>query len=399
MIAKAFILIFAIASLQRACAINHRRRIPVHLDINKEMPEEIKIYASEAFRNGVYYFIKRSIAAAYRIGDVTCGEKMIYPGDVSDFDRFVFVADLPNDQRYLRVVCKTRNRSGIERRVVEFLANPDSCEFTRIKREPVEIDLLIQDNTEVIEVEEDPRTMTKRFSIRGEAVYKYTLGIVRYGIHTLNRKIQNLTGRIIVWTGGMEDPKITVISRYADGIKTEIKYIFSSGKFLLDHRKISEYFLKPWDEREVDQNKYHQDSQHEESASSSTSTQGSDTEQAGPSTTSLQTIDASQLFEKPLLKDPQKPPERRGNEQILQPCETMALGYGYKLFQNTEYEWAAGKHASSRSTYPAPGFYHDFVEEAYKQQGLTYTDSNFYQTNAMANVANNAAYEWNEYAE
>ncbi|EKX73677.1 hypothetical protein BEWA_037130 [Theileria equi strain WA] len=346
---KSIILLFTITSSNHASAIHHRKRIPINLDIAKEIPYEIKVIMSEKTARGFYYYMKRSIITAYRIGDVLFDGKLLCPGNSMDFDRFVFSVTLPRRRKYIRIVSKTRLGNSSERKIVEFITEPFSLTFHEVVRKPVEIDILTQMDTEVINVDEEVSSRTVKFSVREDFEHQATIGVVRYGASVLNRKVRGLIYRSVVWKGGVINPHITIISKYNDGTTIETNYSFEDDDFVLHSKKLGQCYLKPWDEEPAGDESYDSEALRRKNGPGysydvDSMPQGTSKDHDGAAPSEV-AINASKRTK----------PVRH-------------------LFKNTEYEWDVGNHDPSRAIYPMSGFYHDFEREAYKVQGLSFPE-------------------------
>ncbi|EKX73628.1 hypothetical protein BEWA_036640 [Theileria equi strain WA] len=136
------------------------------------------------------------------------------------------------------------------RNVDEFLKQTTDPEYKQIFRIPVDIDITMQPETDVIELKEFSERNIKKFTVKPEMRLRFTLGLVRFGRHVLNRRIRGLIDRDIIWEGGLEMPRITLFSRYRNGNCVTSKYVYAGDEtgFALEHRKTIQVFKHPRDE-------------------------------------------------------------------------------------------------------------------------------------------------------
>ncbi|EKX73583.1 hypothetical protein BEWA_036190 [Theileria equi strain WA] len=179
---------------------------------------------------------------------------MILPGDAREMERFIFMHHLPNCTVYVRIVTKAKFRGGNRRKIMEYMTRVNENKFYQIVRTPINVDILSQNSTNVIQVDDNFQYTAKRFRVRDEMTYRFTIGMVRYGTFLLSNKAQSLIDRRIIWEGGLERPFIKIISTLTYGERHIVSYKFVGPEagFVIDSRKTTKIFLNPKDERFVD---------------------------------------------------------------------------------------------------------------------------------------------------
>ncbi|EKX74120.1 hypothetical protein BEWA_041580 [Theileria equi strain WA] len=175
---------------------------------------------------------------------------MIMKGNEDDMNRFLFYALLERGVRYLRIVSKYIRFGKPAREVAEFIQRPGEGRYTRLVRKTVDIEVITQQNTRTIQVEEGSATKARRFSVRKEMKLEASIGVVRYCCYVVNAKVHGLIERKVIWEGGHDAPVITVISLYSEGYCLTTKHVFKGiGRgFRMENRVWTPIFLSPKDE-------------------------------------------------------------------------------------------------------------------------------------------------------
>ncbi|AFZ79586.1 signal peptide-containing protein [Theileria equi strain WA] len=217
-------------SAKNACSLPPKEKVAIDLNLTGETPIGVRTRHSGMIVNGLYYHMKRAMASGYRLGNIKYGDQLILPEDVRDSERYVLFINPEGCKKYLRVVTKSIYRGKRERRIHEFIAEPTGDRFQRVVRTLVHIDLYTQGNTEIIEVEEDVKNMTKKYRIRSEMKLKYAIGAVRCGRQIINRKIQNIVDREVIWEGGAHKPEISIVTVDIEGDKGVERYEYTGDE-------------------------------------------------------------------------------------------------------------------------------------------------------------------------
>ncbi|EKX72488.1 signal peptide containing protein [Theileria equi strain WA] len=244
---------FAILIAKYASTSPFKERVPLDVDTSCEPVHGIGVVRSEQFPGARYYYVRTTFAVKYRIGLVAHGNQILLPGNDLDFYRIVFYRPWADGRRYVRVVTKTLGPGYRGFRVVyEFYKGKDDQRFKYIYRTCVDLDLLDQEENHIIKID-DMGSGAKRFHVQSEKCTELKICVVKYGRYTLDKEIEGLIDRNVIWEGGILYPTITIISRYNNGtcVATKYKYAGIEDGFVLVSRQESEIFLGPSDEKIV----------------------------------------------------------------------------------------------------------------------------------------------------
>ncbi|EKX73484.1 hypothetical protein BEWA_035200 [Theileria equi strain WA] len=242
-------ILFITPFMQHACAVYYKERSPIDLDIAYELPPQICVSISETHPNGRYFYLKKSIANRFRLGLITCADSVIFLGNEKDMLRFVFLQELDDGKRYMRIVSKLADYHGnARRRVDEFVKLPTVTRFLRLFRTLLYMDIPTQEPNHMIQVETDIQSGALKFSIRPEMKLEVTIGVVKFGRYMVNWRTHGLMERDVIWEGGVDNPHIKMTSLFNDGTRVETTYGFDGRGFIMGSRSQISIFLDPCDE-------------------------------------------------------------------------------------------------------------------------------------------------------
>ncbi|AFZ80025.1 hypothetical protein BEWA_028750 [Theileria equi strain WA] len=173
---------------------------------------------------------------------------MIIPGDPRVMSRYV-LAWLKNDKsKYVRVISRYRTCGNFFTNIQEFIKRPSDTSYSHVARTPLLLNVLSQETDEYINVvdvvgDEYYSPGVREFTVQSEKMDEVIIGEVRYGRYIINSRVEDLIFRKVTLEGGSYNPRITITSRYNDGMDITTSYIYISGetnKFYLweDRRKM-----------------------------------------------------------------------------------------------------------------------------------------------------------------
>ncbi|EKX72369.1 hypothetical protein BEWA_048360 [Theileria equi strain WA] len=175
----------------------------------------------------------------YAIGDVFDGQELIIPGDPRNTSRYVLVVPRKDGAKYIRILDRYKGYTGkLKANVLEFLRYPTDLHYTKIQRIPLELDVFYQTPTDVVNAEllvnwqkhnedvangratmdtpENLETIPTKFTIQERMQDEVVLGVVKYNGYIVESRTDGLLNREVTWEGGVEQPRIIILSRYAD---------------------------------------------------------------------------------------------------------------------------------------------------------------------------------------
>ncbi|AFZ80675.1 signal peptide-containing protein [Theileria equi strain WA] len=193
-------------------------KIPVDIDITREIPEQIKEKRLLSLTDGSSYSIRNRYKYSHKIGAVYDGDELLFEDDDENIARYVY---LINDQDYAKLVTIIDTKKGNDgydfketHRVIKVTGDPN---YTPFVRNPIEIDVLADDYHEGVET-----TISGQgdmiFKLESDFAHYAYIGVVRYGNFIVNDVVKNgmFSKTVILDTNGAQ-PKITIRYDMEDG--------------------------------------------------------------------------------------------------------------------------------------------------------------------------------------
>ncbi|EKX73366.1 signal peptide containing protein [Theileria equi strain WA] len=213
-------------------------KIPVTLDISKGIPKEVAATLSVGLPISFTYIIKPGYRRTHRIGKIADDDEVIIEDNEMNSNRFAFYFGTDSGREYIRVFNVISLSSGSIIHIDEFSRETTDLVYKRIFRKPVDLDLLSQNYNELINVSVLSDTnhtegITGCFTIKPEASLSAIIGAVSYGGYTIEDRVDGLIYRKVIWEGGLNNPKITIISRYNDSSETKQTFVRGEQGFIL----------------------------------------------------------------------------------------------------------------------------------------------------------------------
>lgn len=231
----------------------------VNFDISGPLHKYFEMVPSKEHLGGANYTIRGSYRHTHILGDVMDGKELLQHGDPRAISRYVLVHPRKDGSKYIRMIMRPRENNGTTRIVDEFV-KPIGLPYRPINRTPVDIDILTQENDQYIHTEliadwslydqhpgiipEDIETMPIMFSIQENVQDNVVIGVVKFGQHILEKKVDGLMERKVTWEGGLEAPTVTITSRYKDGTEIENQHRFEIVPQTFIPRNLKKRFIK-----------------------------------------------------------------------------------------------------------------------------------------------------------
>ncbi|AFZ80101.1 signal peptide-containing protein [Theileria equi strain WA] len=211
-------------------------KILLDLDISGYMSEKISVAPSIEFSGGTTYHVRKNSRHNYIIDTVRDGVEMLIGGDPRNTSRFVLVVLGDGGTKYVRIITNRISdiRGSYVKTVDEFVKNPGDALYAPVVREPLQIDIMTQKTTDIIredvvlepldaysdnadERPKVPKVLHTKLTIQPKMVNKYIIGVVRFGRHLITEETNNVMRRTILWEGGLDAPRIIVITSFSFG--------------------------------------------------------------------------------------------------------------------------------------------------------------------------------------
>ncbi|EKX72039.1 signal peptide containing protein [Theileria equi strain WA] len=241
---------------RRARTVSKDRTL-VDLNIADAQPAKIELIPSDRFPGGTNYRAEKRSKHRYIIGDVADGHEIIVPGDPNIVSRYVLLVKREDMTKYMRVLTKRKDIYGFAGEVQEFVKGPYDPHYIKLSRDFINLDLLSREYNQCINVElvmdwskydtdvangtieegtpKNLGTLPMKYSIKHWAKDYLSIGRVSFGAFVLEDAISRLTSREVTWEGGMEKPRITVVSRSSDGTEEITIHALQKNKFIIEH--------------------------------------------------------------------------------------------------------------------------------------------------------------------
>ncbi|EKX72171.1 hypothetical protein BEWA_046350 [Theileria equi strain WA] len=212
----------------------------VSIDLSGPLPGNIMMIPSRNEEIGGYnYTIQHSRRHTHIIGHISDRGQFLVPGDPTAVSRYLYVLTTSDGSKVVRVMTRTRVSNVFYlRRIQEFIKKVDDAMYHVLVREPIVMNVLEQTEDQNIEIELIPdnpieegdldpsRPIPTYYRIKPAMKFYRTIGVVKYGRHTVDDKIEGLIERRVIWGGAIGNPKITVTSNYTNGTEVVEKYEF-----------------------------------------------------------------------------------------------------------------------------------------------------------------------------
>ncbi|EKX73889.1 signal peptide containing protein [Theileria equi strain WA] len=228
------------------------------LDVSMRHAGKIVTLSSKRIPGGIYYTIWSKYKDHYTIGSVHDAGEMLVERDANATSRQV-ITELREDGTKYVVVSTTKNTQCAKGKTVktkiieEFIKRPTYFRYVKIFRVPLDVDLLTQESNHYINVElvvdwgkykrgvangtapmdrpENLETLPMKFTVQEDMQDDAVIGRVTFGDYVIDDETEGLIERSVVWKKGIEDPRITVISKYAYGVEKIVNYKLGNEGF------------------------------------------------------------------------------------------------------------------------------------------------------------------------
>ncbi|AFZ79459.1 signal peptide-containing protein [Theileria equi strain WA] len=225
--------LFIILSFKYADTVPGDIKDPIELDLSDELPDKVKIIPSVKFSGGSNYLVMKKHRSTHTIGAVVDKENLLVNSSEENMGRYVLVVPIGDGSRYVRVVTRSRTGSNYFTAVDEFIKGPSNFGYSRVSRISLDLDILTQQSSNLISIDVfpdpySPQSVTAKFTVNKEMMHQAVIGRVKYGKYVVNDGVEGLIERSVTWEGGPDDPRITILSLYKDGMYYEIRYVFET---------------------------------------------------------------------------------------------------------------------------------------------------------------------------
>ncbi|AFZ79852.1 signal peptide-containing protein [Theileria equi strain WA] len=216
-------------------------RTLIDIDVSGSPPNRIKVTPSMDFPGGLHYTIQSNSRHTHCIGTVTDLGCVVLEGDKKITSRNILIVPKEDDAMYVRVISIKKNKKGGSiARVREFFRKKENLAYIEIFREYIELNAMEQECSQYINARilfeywdhsmtpEDLYILPVKYSVKPEFDLKVTIGMVRFGEYIVDDRVDGLLNREVIWEGGLDHPRIRVLSQYANGMEFDRVYTFSS---------------------------------------------------------------------------------------------------------------------------------------------------------------------------
>ncbi|EKX72004.1 signal peptide containing protein [Theileria equi strain WA] len=230
-------------------------KILLDLDISGGKQNYITVSMSKNFQNGINYSINKSVSHQFALGNILDNGELVFPGDPTVMNRHVLLVPREDGTNYLRIITRYKEHGSYRTSIHEFVRTPSDLHYNQISRNPFDIDILNHDSDEFVSAEilvnwqkhnegvangratmdtpEDLETMPMKFTIQKNMQDKLFIGRVFFNGKIVDDKTDGLLSRDVTWEGGLDMPRIIILSRYNDGTRLLIRYDVISGEFIV----------------------------------------------------------------------------------------------------------------------------------------------------------------------